>query len=91
MLRHGVPDQAKKFKLRRMISVYDEVLAGGRKARWATGKIIRELLKTEAADAFRVINCLSKASDTQAWLRASGITIEALTAPVQYTFKRAAD
>jgi len=27
-----------------------------------------------AADAFRAINGLSKASDTKAWLRASGIT-----------------
>lgn len=57
----------------------------------ATEKIIRELLKAEAADAFRVITSLSKASDTQAWLRADGITTDALAAPVQYTFKRAAD
>jgi alkylated DNA nucleotide flippase Atl1 len=91
VLHNEVPDQTKKLKPRGMISVYDEMLAGGRKARWATGKIIRELLKTEAADAFRVINSLSQASDTPAWLRASGITTEALAAPVQYKFKRVAD
>lgn len=34
----------------------------------------REIQK--AADAFRVVNGLTKASDTEAWLRASGVTLE---------------
>jgi len=36
----------------------------------------KELQK--AADAFRVLNDLSKASDTERWLKANGITVEAL-------------
>ncbi len=31
-----------------------------------------------AADVFRAVNDLSKASDTQRWLRSNGITLEAL-------------
>ena len=36
----------------------------------------KELQK--GADTFRAVNGLSKAADTQAWLQASGITVEAL-------------
>ena len=32
----------------------------------------------KAADIFRSVNGLSKAADTQAWLKANGITVEAL-------------
>ena len=32
----------------------------------------------KAADAFRVVNDLSKASDTARWLRSTGISVEAL-------------
>lgn len=32
----------------------------------------------KAADTFRAVNGLSKAADTQAWLKANGITVEAL-------------
>jgi len=34
----------------------------------------------KAADAFRVLNDLSKAKDTERWLRSSGISIETLEA-----------
>jgi DNA replication protein DnaC len=39
-----------KLKLMGMYAVFDEVLANGRKMRWATEKIIMELLKAEAAE-----------------------------------------
>ncbi len=50
MLRNEVLDMMAKLKLRGMHDVFDEVLAKGRKARWATEKIIMELLKAEAAE-----------------------------------------
>ena len=50
MLRNETLDMMAKLKLRGMLAVFDEVLANGRKARWATEKIIMELLKAEAAE-----------------------------------------
>ena len=50
MLRNEILDMMAKLKLRGMLAVFDEVLANGRKARWATEKIIMELLKAEAAE-----------------------------------------
>jgi len=50
MLRNEVLDMMANLKLRGMHAVFDEVLANGRKARWATEKIIMELLKAEAAE-----------------------------------------
>jgi DNA replication protein DnaC len=50
MLRNEILDMMSKLKLRGMLSVFDEVLANGRKARWASEKIIMELLKAEAAE-----------------------------------------
>ena len=44
MLRNEVLDMMVKLKLRGMHAVFDEVLANGRKARWATEKYIMELL-----------------------------------------------
>ena len=50
MLRNEIQDLMTGLKLRGMTSVFDEVLANGRKASWATEKIIAELLKAEAAE-----------------------------------------
>ena len=50
MLRNEILDMMAKLKLRGMQAVLDEVLANGRKARWAIEKIIVELLKAEAAE-----------------------------------------
>lgn len=50
MLRNEILDMMAKLKLRGMLAVFDEVLANGRKVRWATEKIIMELLKAEAAE-----------------------------------------
>lgn len=50
MLRNEILDMMAKLKLRGMQAVLDEVLANGRKARWAIEKIIMELLKAEAAE-----------------------------------------
>ena len=46
-------------------------------ARKSRLKVSSEELQ-KAADAFRVVNGLSKASDTEKWLRANGITVETL-------------
>ena len=50
MLRNEVLDMMVTLKLRGMHAVFDEGLANGRKARWATEKIVMELLKAEAAE-----------------------------------------
>ena len=39
-----------RLKLRGMHAVFDEVLTNGRKARWATERIMMELLRAEAAE-----------------------------------------
>jgi len=50
MLRNDILTMLEKLKLRGMRDVFDEVLNKGRKARWATERIIMELLKAEAAE-----------------------------------------
>ncbi len=50
MLRNEILDMMAKLKLRGMHAVLDEVLANGRKARWATERIMMELLRAEAAE-----------------------------------------
>jgi len=50
MLRNDILDMLEKLKLRGMRDVFDEVMTKGRKARWATEKIVMELLKAEAAE-----------------------------------------
>jgi DNA replication protein DnaC len=50
MLRNEIQDMMTSLKLQGMVSVFDEVLANGRKSSWATEKIIAELLKAEAAE-----------------------------------------
>ena len=50
MLRNDILEMLEKLKLKGMQDVFDEVMANGRKARWATEKTIMELLKAEAAE-----------------------------------------
>ena len=44
MLRNDILEMLENLKLRGMRDVFDEVMTKGRKARWATEKIIMELL-----------------------------------------------
>ena len=50
MLRNEILDMMARLKLKGMHAVFDEVLTKGRKAHWATEKIIMELLNAEAAE-----------------------------------------
>ena len=50
MLRNDILEMPEKLKLRGMIEVSDEVMTKGRKARWASEKMIMELLKAEVAE-----------------------------------------
>ncbi len=50
MLRNDILEMMVKLKLKGMQDVFDEVMIKGRKARWATEKIVMELLKAEAAE-----------------------------------------
>jgi len=49
MLRNDILEMMVKLKLKGMQEVFDEVMAKGHKARWATEKFVMELLKAEAA------------------------------------------
>jgi len=50
MLRNDILTMLTTLKLSGIQDVFDEVMAKGRKAHWATEKIIMELLKAEAAE-----------------------------------------
>jgi len=50
MLRNDILEMMVKLKLKGMQDVFDEVMAKGHKARWATEKFVMELLKAEAAE-----------------------------------------
>ncbi len=64
MLRDDTLKLMDRLKLRGMASVYDEVLATGRKARLIPEKIILELLNAEAAERhLRSIRWATKADE----------------------------
>jgi DNA replication protein DnaC len=50
MLRNDILEMMVKLKLKGMQDVFDEVMTKGSRARWATEKIVMELLKAEAAE-----------------------------------------